>query len=62
MILYLESQLEQAYRVYCTKIPLGQQVPDIEFFRELVESEPDADFFESLLDEYENLGTQKGTN
>ena len=62
MILYLESQLEKAYRVYCTKIPLGQRVPDIEFFRELVESEPDADFFESLLDEYENLGTQKGTH
>ena len=37
MMLYLESQLEKAYRVYVTKIPLGQPIPDIEFFREMIE-------------------------
>ena len=39
MLLYLESQLEKAYRVYVTKIPLGQTIPDIEFFREAAERE-----------------------
>ena len=62
MILYLEQQLEQAYRVYCTKIPIDQPVPDLEFFREMIETLPNADFFESLLDEYESLGSQKGTH
>jgi hypothetical protein len=62
MILYLEIQLQQAYRVYCSKIPMGQQVPEIEFFREMIETLPDSNFFESLLDEYENLGSQKGTH
>jgi len=62
MILYLESQLNQAYRVYCSKIPMGESVPDIEFFREMIEEMPDADFFESLLDEFETLGSQKGTH
>jgi hypothetical protein len=62
MILYLEIQLQQAYRVYCSKIPMGQQVPEIEFFREMIETLPDSNFFESLLDEYEDLGSQKGTH
>jgi hypothetical protein len=62
MILYLEIQLQQAYRVYCSKIPMGQLVPEIEFFREMIETLPDSNFFESLLDEYENLGSQKGTH
>tara|TARA_R110000824_G_C14806805_1_gene635087 strand:+ start:279 stop:467 length:189 start_codon:yes stop_codon:yes gene_type:complete len=62
MILYLESQLQQAYRVYCTKIPINQAVPDIEFFRTMIEEMPDAEFFEELLDEYEELGSQKGTH
>jgi hypothetical protein len=62
MILYLEIQLEQAYRVYCSKIPMGDNVPDIEFFREMIEALPNADFFETLLDEYKDLGSQKGTH
>ena len=62
MILYLEIQLQKAYRVYCTKIPVDQPVPDLEFFREMIETLPNADFFESLLDEYESLGSQKGTH
>ena len=37
MFLYLETQLQKAYRVYITKIPLGQQIPELEFFREMVE-------------------------
>ena len=37
MLLYLESQLEKAYRVYVTKIPSGSPIPDIEFFREMIE-------------------------
>jgi hypothetical protein len=28
----------------------------------MVENLPNADFFESLLDEYEDLGSQKGTH
>lgn len=62
MILYLESQLEQAYRVYCAKIPMGQTVPNIEFFRTMMEEMPDADFFEDLLEEYKELGSQKRTH
>ena len=41
---------------------MGQQVPEIEFFREMIETLPDSNFFESLLDEYEDLGSQKGTH
>ena len=37
MLLYLESQLVKAYRVYITKIPIGQTIPDLEFFREMME-------------------------
>ena len=59
MILYLEWQLERAYRVYCTKIPFGQVTPDIEFFRTMIEEMPDADYFEELLDEWETLGESK---
>jgi len=62
MILYLEYQLERAYRVYCTKIPVGQPIPDINIFREMIEDMPDAEFFEQLLDEYEDLGSEKGTH
>ena len=55
MLLYLESQLEKAYRVYITKIPIGQTIPDLEFFREMMEEMNDAEYFEKLLDEWENL-------
>ncbi len=55
MLLYLESQLEKAYRVYVTKIPLGQTIPDIEFFREMIEEMNDPTYFEELLDEWERL-------
>tara|TARA_X000001036_G_scaffold240979_1_gene224783 strand:+ start:162 stop:353 length:192 start_codon:yes stop_codon:yes gene_type:complete len=55
MLLYLESQLEKAYRVYITKIPIGQTIPDLEFFREMMEEMNDAEYFELLLDEWENL-------
>jgi hypothetical protein len=55
MILYLETQLEQAYRVYVTKIPFGHKIPDIEFFREMIEEMNDVDYFEELLDEWSQL-------
>jgi|TARA_B100000530_G_scaffold195152_1_gene124106 hypothetical protein len=55
VLLYLESQLEKAYRVYVTKIPLGQTIPDIEFFREMIEEMNDPTYFEELLDEWERL-------
>ena len=55
MLLYLESQLEKAYRVYITKIPIGQTIPDLEFFREMMEEMNDAEYFEELLHEWENL-------
>ena len=55
MMLYLESQLEKAYRVYVTKIPIGQTIPDIEFFREMMEEMDDPDYFELLLNEWEEL-------
>ena len=55
MMLYLESQLEKAYRVYVTKIPIGQTIPDIEFFREMMEEMGDPDYFELLLNEWEEL-------
>jgi hypothetical protein len=63
MLLYLESQLEKAYRVYITKIPFGQKIPDIEFFRTMLEEMEDADYFEELLDEWERLEpNSKSTN
>lgn len=63
MLLYLESQLEKAYRVYVTKIPSGSPIPDIEFFREMIEEMDDPEYFELLLDEWENgLGTQRYTH
>ena len=46
MLLYLESQLEKAYRVYITKIPIGQTIPDLEFFREMMEEMNDAEYFD----------------
>ena len=55
MLLYLESQLEKAYRVYVTKIPFGHSIPDIEFFREMIEEMNDPEYFEELLFEWENL-------
>jgi len=55
MLLYLESQLEKAYRVYVTKIPFGHDIPDIEFFREMIEEMDDPEYFELLLMEWENL-------
>lgn len=55
MMLYLESQLEKAYRVYVTKIPIGQTIPDLEFFREMMEEMDDPDYFELLLNEWEEL-------
>ena len=59
MLLYLESQLEKAYRVYITKIPFGQHIPDMEFFREMIEEMNEPDYFEQLLDEWENLDEAK---
>ena len=59
MLLYLESQLEKAYRVYITKIPIGQTIPDLEFFREMMEEMNDAEYFEQLLDEWELLDEAK---
>ncbi len=49
MILYLEEQLEKAYRVYLSKIPAGYTAMDIEKFRGMVEE--DEDLFEDLLAE-----------
>ena len=49
MILYLEEQLNRAYRVYLSKIPEGNIALDIEKFRSMVES--DEDLFEDLLEE-----------
>ena len=49
MLLYLEEQLNEAYRVYLSRIPVGYKALDIEKFREMVES--DEDLFEDLLAE-----------
>ena len=49
MILYLEEQLKEAYRVYLSKIPEGNTALDLEMFRTMVES--DEDLFEDLLEE-----------
>ena len=63
MILYLEWQLERAYRVYLTKIPFGSPTPDIEFFRTMIEEMEDIDYFEELLDEWEDLNdTERQTH
>ena len=59
MLLYLESQLEKAYRVYITKIPIGPTIPALEFFREMMEEMNDAEYFEQLLDEWELLDEAK---
>ena len=50
MLLYLEEQLNEAYRVYISKIPAGNHAVDIETFRTMVEG--DEDLFEDLLAEY----------
>ena len=52
MILYLEEQLKEAYRVYLSKIPKGYSAMDIEKFRGMVEE--DEDLFEDLLAEATN--------
>ena len=63
MFLYLETQLQKAYRVYITKIPLGQQIPELEFFREMVEGMDGPEYLEELLDEWERLEpNNKSTN
>ena len=63
MFLYLETQLEKAYRVYLTHIPFGQCFLSKEFFREMIEEMNDADYFEELLDEWERLEpNSKSTN
>jgi|TARA_R110000851_G_scaffold65319_2_gene148444 hypothetical protein len=62
MILYLEEQLIKAYRAYVTHIPLGSTIPDIEFFRKMIEEEDNADFFEELLYEWETLRSQRETH
>ena len=53
MLLYLEEQLQQAYRVYISKIPAGHHAVDIETFRTMVEF--DEDLFEDLLAEYSTV-------
>lgn len=63
MFLYLETQLKKAYRAYITKIPLGQNIPELEFFREMVEGMDSPEYFEELLDEWERLEpNNKSTN
>lgn len=49
MLLYLEEQLNQAYRVYLSKIPTGYKAMDIEKFRTMIEE--DEELFEDLLAE-----------
>ena len=53
MMLYLESQLHNAYRVYMLHIPAGQKAMDIEEFR--AEMEADEETLELLLEEFERL-------
>tara|TARA_B100000586_G_C19967301_1_gene366337 strand:+ start:546 stop:719 length:174 start_codon:yes stop_codon:yes gene_type:complete len=55
MLLYLEEQLDQAYRVYLSKVPMGHKAADKEAFREMVES--DESLFEDLLAEYSTQQT-----
>ena len=59
MMLYLESQLEKAYRVYVLQIPLGQPIPDIEFFRTMMEELDDPTYFEELLNDWDELDETK---
>lgn len=59
MLLYLESQLEKAYRVYVLQIPLGQPIPDIEFFRTMMEELDDPTYFEELLNDWDELDETK---
>jgi|TARA_B100000959_G_C14915633_1_gene597179 hypothetical protein len=56
MLLYLESQLHAAYKVYCDKIPEGNEVMDIDAFRDTIEL--DEEWFEGLLEEYEDNSTK----
>tara|TARA_Y100000758_G_C15872433_1_gene357235 strand:+ start:343 stop:525 length:183 start_codon:yes stop_codon:yes gene_type:complete len=51
VLLYLESQLNQAYLVFVNAIPVGEKVPNVEEFRCAVEL--DEEWFEDLLIEYE---------
>lgn len=53
MLLYLESQLAEAYQVYISKIPDGSGYVGIEEFRGMVEN--DEEWFEDLLEEYKEL-------
>ena len=53
MLLYLESQLAEAYQVYISKIPSGNGYVGIEEFRGMVEN--DEEWFEDLLEEYKEL-------
>ncbi len=53
MLLYLESQLQNAYRVYMLHIPAGSTAMSLEEFR--TEMENDEETFELLLEEFENL-------
>ena len=53
MLLYLESQLSNAYRVYLMHIPEGQKAMEFEDFR--TEMENDEETFEVLLAEFERL-------
>jgi len=48
--------------VYVTKIPFGHKIPDIEFFRDMIEEMEDADYFEDLLDEWRGLEQQQSTH
>lgn len=50
MLLYLETQLNEAYLVFVNAIPVGEKVPNLEEFRCAVEL--DEDWFEDLLIEY----------
>ena len=52
MLLYLETQLNQAYLVFVSAIPAGEKVPNLEEFRCAVEL--DGEWFEDLLIEYED--------
>jgi hypothetical protein len=50
VLLYLETQLNEAYLVFVNAIPVGEKVPNLEEFRCAVEL--DEDWFEDLLIEY----------
>ena len=57
MLLYLESQLANAYRVYMLHIPAGSTAMSLEEFR--TEMENDEETFELLLAEFENLPNEQ---